>query len=60
MLRIEFETDNDAFEDSLTSEVARILREIANKIENGDDLGGGSVKDVNGNTIGSWELTPST
>ena len=45
--------DNAAFQDRNTEmETARILREIADKIENGDD----SLKiyDINGNSIGSW------
>ncbi len=56
--KAEFDTDNAAFDDAPASEAARILREIARKIEQGEDLGGGKIKDVNGNTIGHWELTP--
>ncbi len=36
-------------------EVARILRELAEKIEY-QSSGKGSVQDYNGNTVGKWEL----
>lgn len=58
MFRCEFITDNAAFDDAPASETARILREIARKIEQAADLGGGPVRDANGNTIGHWDLTP--
>lgn len=55
MFQIQFKTDNAAFEDSPASEVARILREVADKIEDGASFEG-RVRDCNGNTIGSFEL----
>lgn len=51
MFKCNFETDNAAFDDAPASETAR-------KIEQGDDLGGGPIHDVNGNRVGYWELTP--
>lgn len=57
MFKIEFETDNAAFEDMQTEEVARILREIADKVENGSfSFACGVVRDYNGNTVGKWLL----
>lgn len=60
MFKIEFSTDNAAFDDAPASEVARILRKIARQVEQGDPLGGGPVHDANGNRVGHWELTPYT
>jgi hypothetical protein len=54
-------TENAAFCDADTGEesqeasnleCARILRDIANKLEAGQDCG--SCRDVNGNKVGSW------
>jgi hypothetical protein len=53
--KIEIEMDNAAFEHR-GNEVARILGELSNLIED-DDLNpndGGTVRDSNGNTVGSW------
>jgi hypothetical protein len=50
-----FNTRNAAFEDEgHATETARILRDIADRIEDGDFAG--PVRDVNGNTIGSYLL----
>lgn len=58
MLTVKIETDNEAFEDGARGpELARILRKIAARV---DDLGsladGGKVMDVNGNSVGHWEV----
>lgn len=58
MFKMDFATDNAAFDDMPATESARILREIARKIETGEQLGGGPIRDANGNRIGHWELTP--
>lgn len=58
MFKIEFETDNDVFGDSLAEqqgECARILMDIAKSMMR-FGLTCGSVSDVNGNKIGSWSL----
>ena len=54
MFKLEFATDNAAFECKGASETARILRKIAKRIEEGDF--DGKVMDSNGNSIGSFEL----
>lgn len=60
MFRMEFSTENAAFDDAPATEAGRILREIARKIEQcGDDLGGGPVYDLNGNRIGHWKFEPT-
>lgn len=47
-------TENAAFEDDLKySEVARILRETAERFEAGEDHSG-QLFDINGNRVGSF------
>lgn len=64
MLKIEFKTGNAAFNDPYTGEPddiylrhesVRILEEVVTKIGNGYTEG--SCIDLNGNKVGSWELT---
>lgn len=51
--KLKIECDNAAFDDDMRDlEVARILREAADRIENGADFG--FCIDVNGNRVGSW------
>jgi len=58
MFSISFDTDNAAFGDGdpivMSSEIARILHEIAEDVSHGQT--GGKVYDVNGNRIGSFRL----
>jgi hypothetical protein len=51
---MKFKTGNAAFEDYAEQEVSRILKEIADKVENGST--DGKIRDINGNTIGEWDL----
>ena len=46
--------DNDAMTEIPYSETARILRDAARRIENG--VTSGSIRDTNGNTVGSFEF----
>ena len=55
MFTLHFSTSNDAFDDC-PEECVRILREIANALRHGQ--ADGAVRDINGNTIGKWELAP--
>jgi hypothetical protein len=55
MFKIEFATDNAAFDDDGAGEVARILRAVADQVEAGG--GQGQARDYNGNTVGQWSLT---
>lgn len=50
-VRITIKTDNDAFVESPTGEIARILRKLAQDIET--DGGFGPVMDINGNKVGT-------
>lgn len=55
-LKIEFETDNAAFDDiNGPAEIRRILSEIAGRIVLGSVSG--NIRDINGNRIGKYELT---
>jgi hypothetical protein len=53
--KMQFETDNAAFEGDPAPEIARILRQTAEAIESG--CAHSLVKDVNGNTVGQWKLS---
>jgi hypothetical protein len=58
MFKLEIETDNYAF-DEPGPEVARILREVADRVEQLTDKEpyGGNFKDVNGHTVGWFDLS---
>ena len=45
-------TDNAAFDEDPNAETARILRKIADKIENGEEPV--SILDINGNRVGTY------
>jgi hypothetical protein len=53
---LELNCDNEAFKYNCGNEIARILLEIATKAEyiRGPDYG--NLRDINGNTVGKWEL----
>lgn len=54
MFTLKINTENAAF-DLMATELSRILREVARKIERGEEPG--SVRDINGNTVGFWTIT---
>ena len=49
---LSFDCGNSAFFDDVAPEVARILREIANQVENG--AAHSTIRDINGNIIGNF------
>lgn len=53
MVTIEFTTDNAAFEDDRAVEIARILRDLADKILLGRTSG--PIRDINGNRVGTFD-----
>ena len=58
MLEIKINSNsNDAFVDDDAAEVARILREVADKLENGERVF--PIRDINGNQCGYCTDTPS-
>lgn len=54
MMKIEFETNGQAFEDYGDKEVQRILETIAKDVSEGVLIN--SILDINGNKIGKWIL----
>ncbi|BAQ50321.1 hypothetical protein [Methylobacterium aquaticum] len=50
-ITVSFSTGSAAFADSPTTEIARILREIADRFEQ-DGLSGVAIYDLNGNFVG--------
>lgn len=55
MFTLTIDTGNEAFTGDKAGEVARILKEIAKKLDKGQDSG--KCMDGNGNGVGKWELT---
>ena len=53
MFKMEFETDNAAFDGYAAAEIARILRAAAKSVESGAT--GFTLYDVNGNKVGFAE-----
>ena len=53
IVRVEFRTDNAAFEDYRNFGIATILNGIAYQIQDLDQTEG-VIRDVNGNRIGTW------
>ena len=52
--KLDIKTENAAFEDDQCGvEIARILREIADKFDRGEPSAG-TVRDVNGNRVGKY------
>lgn len=59
MFTISINTGNAAFKENLDEEIARILTELAERsIRHGYMIPSdtGKLRDVNGNTVGSWTL----
>jgi hypothetical protein len=55
-ITIEIETGNAAFDDAPATEIARILRNAAERIEGGD-VDGFPLYDLNGNKCGALHIT---
>ena len=51
--KLAIESGNEAFTEDPEAEVARILREVADKLQHEN---GGNIRDINGNTVGLYEL----
>lgn len=56
MLKLFIETENAAFEDEPATEIARILRDAASRIENSAPRYM-TMRDINGNRVGECEIT---
>ena len=53
-MKIEFETDNDAFDVYADEEIKRIFDDILDRINRGYTVG--KIRDINGNIVGEWEM----
>ena len=54
---LSFSTDNDAFYNDEDGEIARILRDLADRVEGGDIAAQHrNVSDINGNIVGTYVL----
>lgn len=56
MLKIQFETENQAFENK-EQEIVRILKRIIEQVEQGKKQS--LINDVNGNTVGEFRILPN-
>lgn len=55
---LNIKTGNAAFEgEDARYELSRILRELADELGEWGTENSGKVMDINGNTVGAWELT---
>ena len=54
--KIEINLDNDAFQPSAGPELARILRNLANDLDEHPDACEIVVVDINGNSVGHFEI----
>lgn len=57
-ITIELRTGNAAFEDAPTSEIARILRKLADDFQDQGDMDGAKLMDANGNAVGIVRIKP--
>jgi hypothetical protein len=56
--RLRIDTGNAAFDDdNRYAEVARILRALADRLDDRPGQTGGLVVDINGNNVGTWRFT---
>ena len=53
---LHIETGNSSLADDPAYEIARILRRVASTVED-HGAGGGPLRDINGNRVGSYTLT---
>lgn len=54
MFKVEFSTANAAFDGAEFPEIAEVLRNLANQVENPVNISG-IVRDYMGNAIGRWQ-----
>lgn len=56
-VRVHFYTDSDAFHPEPEPEIARILRAMADRVEEGRDMSVHVIRDADGELIGKFEQT---
>lgn len=55
MFTLTIHTDNDSFTGDPTTEIARILREVADRLQNGEVVA--NLRDINGSHVGAYGLS---
>lgn len=55
MFTLTIDTDNAAFQDSMTEEVGRIMADVVDALSVGKTEG--KVRDYNGNVVGEFKVT---
>jgi hypothetical protein len=55
MFTLTIKTDNEAFSADPAAEITRIMRDVARWVRDGSI--GGTMRDINGNTVGKWEYS---
>lgn len=60
VFRLYIRADSDAFADNPAQEISRILRDVARRLEAGEDFGHfRTLLDLNGNDVGRAKLNPT-
>lgn len=55
MFRLYIDTDNDSCKPNHYAEVAKLLRDVARRVEDGQNSG--KILDTNGNTVGTFNAS---
>ena len=58
--KLTINTDNAAFDDDMEAELARILTDIAQALRDYGPWAGGTIRDINGNPVGTYTITGDT
>jgi hypothetical protein len=59
MFKVEINTASAAFNSFPEGELIRMLQEVKQDLFDGNgDSDQGTIKDINGNTVGMWEFNP--
>ncbi len=56
MFKLEIDTNSAAFEGEPGLEISRILSELSETISMAPGQVAGAIRDLNGKTVGKWEL----
>ena len=55
MFTVQIDTNNEAFDDDMATEIIRLLRTIIDEVEH--EAESGMLYDSNGNRVGSWQIS---
>lgn len=57
--RLTFSLDNADHDGANREDIARTLRTVADRLEDGPIISAGRIRDTNGNSIGMWSIEPT-